>query len=133
MAQVTKAIAATEKITAEEAERVIRFFAEQGNFSFRAYYECFKQNCECKIDDAWEIHGVTLNEHEFSFLASTRNQKPIKFMARYEALKDAIIKWLTEMSNQIKKSAKALSGQVPASIVLFAGTTEYVPLKAKAV
>lgn len=136
MAQATKTTekaVAAKKITAEEAKQVIRFFAKQGNFSFQAYYECFQKKCACKIDSTWKILGVTLNDSEFSFLASAHNQKPIKFMVRYDALKDAIVKWLTEMSRLIKQSVKTLSGQIPVSIVLFAGTTEYVPMKAKAV
>lgn len=133
MAQATKVTEAVKKITAEEAEQVICYLATRGDFSFQAYFECVRQQCECRIDNTWKIHAVIMNDSEFSFLASAQNQKPIKFMARYEALKDAIIKWLTEMRRLIEKSVTTLSGKVPRSIVLFAGITEFVPATAKAV
>ena len=121
-----------EALTAESAERTIRYVQENGSLCLTAYFEAAGRQLPCTIDQSWEIHGVTLKENEFSFVASKRGQQAaIKFYVNMREFIESLKKWFAEAAKTIGHNMKHLTATIPNTIVFVAGPTEYVGQKIK--
>lgn len=117
-------------ITPESVKRTLCHFAENKGLHFSAYFECAGRNLPCTIDSNWDIHGVTMNEQEFSFIASKTGQKAIKFNVRFKEFIQILKKWFKEIAEKLKPGLESLlEATIPPTILFFAGTTEFTGSK----
>lgn len=113
-------------ITPESVKRTLCHFAEKNGLHLIAYFECVGQQLPCTIDSTWDIHGVTIDNEEFSFIASQTGQKAIKFNVRFKEFIQSVKKWFEDMSEKLKPGLEALlEATIPPTIVFSAGITEY--------
>ena len=117
-------------VTVESVEMTLRHFVENGGLHLTAFYECANEKLKCTLGGNWQVHGVTISNDEFSFIASQGEQKPVKFMVRMKNAIELVLQWFKETAEKMKPGLEAMfEATIPQKIVFSAGTTEYVKKK----
>ncbi len=110
----------------------LRHLIENGAIHLIAYYECVLTRLPCTLSKTWEVHGVTITDEEFSFIASQGTQKPVKFVINAKTKIEKIIAWFIETAKKMipGRGAAKCEATIPANLVFRAGTTEHVNKRA---
>ena len=112
-------------LTAASLENTIRNRMEAGYLKLSAAFMGLGRHT-CKLDNTWSIHGVTLKKDVLSFVASQKEQRPIKFTLSRSFDVEKAVRWFQRIAKKLTTGTRSLKNAIiPLSIVFEAGITEH--------